>query len=189
MALSLENTVDALVSLFLIMLPAMAANGAPVVVGHYLKSKGRKPHPVDGGRRWRDGRRILGDGKTWEGLIAGILVGAMVGVLFSSYIVGDLLAGAIVGAVSGLGALLGDMAASFLKRRLNIPRGESAPILDQLDFYVCALIALVALDYASKSLNLSIDPIAAIVFAPLIVVLHRLTNFLAYKLGMKDKPY
>ena len=189
MALGLANVMDSLLGLLLLILPAMAANGAPVVMGYYLRSKGIRAHPIDGGRHWRDGRRILGDGKTWEGLATGVAVGVVVGLLFTSHETGGLPTGALVGAVAALGALLGDMAASFIKRRIGIPRGESAPLIDQLDFYVGALIALVSLDAAFKSVELSIDPIAAVTLAPVIVALHRLTNFLAFKLGIKDRPY
>src|SRR5687768_5765300 len=31
---------------------------------------------IDGGKNWRDGKPILGPGKTWRGLAAGALLGA-----------------------------------------------------------------------------------------------------------------
>ena len=45
--------------------PAYISNAGMVIVG--------KGKPVDGGKNWRDGRRILGDHKTWNGLIKGPL--------------------------------------------------------------------------------------------------------------------
>jgi hypothetical protein len=53
--------------------PAYLANMAPVVVRGYAEWLAR---PMDGGRTWR-GRRLLGDHKTWRGLLAGIVVGAL----------------------------------------------------------------------------------------------------------------
>lgn len=49
----------------LFIFPGYISNAAMVIVG------GGKP--IDGGRTFRDGRRILGDNKTWSGLIKGPL--------------------------------------------------------------------------------------------------------------------
>jgi CDP-2,3-bis-(O-geranylgeranyl)-sn-glycerol synthase len=49
----------------LFIVPAYISNAGMVVVG--------KGKPVDGGKYWKDGRRILGDHKTWNGLIKGPL--------------------------------------------------------------------------------------------------------------------
>lgn len=49
----------------LFIFPAYISNAGMVLVG------GGKP--IDGGRNWRDGRRIFGDHKTWNGLIKGPL--------------------------------------------------------------------------------------------------------------------
>jgi len=52
-------------------LPAWIANASPVLGGG-----GRA---IDGGRFYRDGRRILGDGKTIRGFIVGIIFGVLTG--------------------------------------------------------------------------------------------------------------
>jgi CDP-2,3-bis-(O-geranylgeranyl)-sn-glycerol synthase len=49
----------------LFIFPAYISNAGMVLVG------GGKP--IDGGKNWRDGRRIFGDHKTWNGLIKGPL--------------------------------------------------------------------------------------------------------------------
>ncbi|TFG16679.1 MAG: CDP-archaeol synthase [Promethearchaeota archaeon] len=49
----------------LFIVPAYLSNAGMVIVG--------KGKPVDGGKNWSDGRRILGDHKTWNGLIKGPL--------------------------------------------------------------------------------------------------------------------
>ncbi|MFX0057290.1 MAG: CDP-archaeol synthase [Candidatus Hodarchaeota archaeon] len=49
----------------LFIVPGYLSNAGMVIVG------GGKP--IDGGRFWQDGRRILGDHKTWKGLIKGPL--------------------------------------------------------------------------------------------------------------------
>jgi CDP-2,3-bis-(O-geranylgeranyl)-sn-glycerol synthase len=82
----------------LILLPALAANGAPVL----LKYSGTA---IDGGRYFIDGRRILGDGKTWEGFATGILYGSILALLLSALTCNLLLA--YGGILVSLGAMLG----------------------------------------------------------------------------------
>ncbi len=56
-----------------IMMPAYLANTIAVLTGG--------KYPIDQGRIHSDGNRILGDGKTWSGLIGGTLGGIFVGVI------------------------------------------------------------------------------------------------------------
>jgi CDP-2,3-bis-(O-geranylgeranyl)-sn-glycerol synthase len=80
-----------------------------------------------------------------------------------------------------LGALVGDMLGAFIKRRMNIPRGASAPVLDQLDFVVGALLFLA--------------PFYPISWAQVLIVIlvtppiHLFTNYLAYRLKLKPNPW
>ena len=55
------------------MLPAYLPNPVAALLGGGV--------PVDGGRNFRDGRRIFGDGKTFRGLFLGILAGIGLGLL------------------------------------------------------------------------------------------------------------
>ncbi|MCE4616982.1 MAG: CDP-archaeol synthase [Desulfurococcales archaeon] len=156
---------------FLIFLPAMAANGAPLVTGRLLRLRGKKTHPVDGGRKFIDGKPLLGKSKTIEGAVAGIIVGTIVGLLIwvfaDSYFIE-------AGFIGGLGAVLGDMIGSFIKRRFNVPPGHDFPVLDQLDFAVFAALLLWAL-------GVPLDPVYTLVMLPIIFVLHVSTNKLAAK--------
>ena len=56
---------------FWLILPAYIANASAVLVGSGT--------PIDFGKKWKDGKRILGDGKTWRGLIVGTLIGMIGG--------------------------------------------------------------------------------------------------------------
>jgi len=89
--------------------------------------------------------------------------------------------GAIRGLCLGTGALVGDIVGSFIKRRLKIERGRPAPLLDQLDFVIGALIfaSLVVV----VPLNLTILIIVLSIF------LHLGANVIAYLLGMKKVWY
>ncbi len=55
--------------------PAFFANGGMTFTG------GGKP--IDKGKNFIDGKRIFGDGKTWSGLIGGILSGIFIGFVFT----------------------------------------------------------------------------------------------------------
>jgi CDP-2,3-bis-(O-geranylgeranyl)-sn-glycerol synthase len=168
------------------MLPAYVPNNAAAIGGG-----GRA---IDGGRTWGD-RRVLGDGKTWRGTVVGTLAGvALAGVLNS--LAGIVAASSTfqlptfpVGAAVGLaaGAMGGDIAASFLKRRSGRERGASFPVLDQLDFVGGALIAvyLVAPSWASVTFTPAV--IATVVVVTPVLLLA--TNVVGYQLGVKAEPW
>ena len=155
------------VSALLIILPAYCTNGAPVIFGG-----GR---PIDFGKRLPDGNRVLGDHKTFRGFISGIVIGAVVGVVCSYVFSKNLLAVAIP---ASFGALVGDMAGAFLKRRLKIKPGGALPVVDQLDFVVGALIFVSFFSVISLPVAL----ILLLVTPPI----HFLTNVGAYALGLKE---
>jgi CDP-2,3-bis-(O-geranylgeranyl)-sn-glycerol synthase len=168
------------------MLPAYVPNNAAVLAGG-----GR---PIDGGRT-RGGRRLLGDGKTWRGTAAGTAAGTALAVALAtiaptaSDVVGHTLPALPVHAGFGLalGAMLGDIGASFLKRRSGRQRGAAVPGLDQLDFVIGALACafVVAPGWMLATFTLPVV-VAVLVITP---VLHLVTNVLAYKLGLKDEPW
>ena len=168
------------------MLPAYVPNNAAVLAGG-----GR---PIDGGRTW-GGRRILGDGKTWRGTAAGTLAGTALALALNAVhgSVATTLGVAaepfplLAGIGLALGAMLGDVGASFLKRRTGRERGAAFPGLDQLDFVVgaLALATLFAPGWALATFTLEVV-VAVIVVTPL---LHLVTNGIAYALGLKDEPW
>lgn len=169
-----------------IMLPTYIPNNVAVLVGG--------GPPIDGGRLW-NGRRILGDGKTWRGTFGGIFAGIVVAVVLNAI-------NGPAGAVANLnfpvfstaiivafpvGALLGDILASFLKRRLGRQRGSALPLVDQLDFVLVALLAGVVLD--ANWMFEVFSPQLLIVVIVLTPVLHLVTNVIAYVAGLKNEPW
>lgn len=153
----------ALSSLILIS-PAYLANSVPVLL------KGKKP--IDRGMNFIDGRRIFGDGKTIEGFLSGLASGTILGAVFGYPVHSFLLS---------LGALVGDLVGAFIKRRLGMPRGHPAPVLDQLDFVIGAL-AFVSIVY----------PVTFEQFLFLALVtppVHLLANFVAYLFKLKSHPW
>lgn len=178
---------------FWYILPAYVANGFAV-----LAKLCRSSRPIDGGHRFVDGRPIFGEGKTWHGFFIGFISGSFAGCL--QVLTAPLLLSFIqrylpvppelqpVILVSfplvllvSLGALLGDLLGSFIKRRLNIPRGHPAPILDQLDFLVMSLL-----------LGMLIYPLPPVYVVFLLIVtpvIHLLANAISYLLHLKQVPW
>jgi len=168
------------------MLPAYVPNNAAVLAGG-----GR---PIDGGRTW-NGRRLLGDGKTWRGTAVGTLVGVALAVLLnavagpaSAALGVELPAFPLPGALGlALGAMLGDTGASFLKRRTGRERGAAVPGLDQLDFVVGALLFAALFAPGWFLATFSVGVVAVVLVAT--PLLHVVTNVVAYRLGLKNEPW
>jgi CDP-2,3-bis-(O-geranylgeranyl)-sn-glycerol synthase len=168
------------------MLPAYVPNNAAVLAGG-----GR---PIDGGRTMGDAR-LLGDGKTWRGTAVGTAVGVALALALDAAApaAGDALGITLpafpINAALGLalGAMLGDIGASFVKRRSGRERGASFPLLDQLDFVVGAL--LLALAFAPDWTLATFTPARVAVVVVVTPLLHLGTNAIAYWLGVKDEPW
>ena len=169
-------------------LPAYFANGGALAFGGGT--------PVDLKKTDSKGNRWIGDGVTWRGLAAGTIIGVITGIIqgciapmilpmvkpyLIAPIITDIPNGILIGFLLGFGALLGDAIGSFIKRRLEIGRGKPAPILDQLDFMIVALILVSFV----VELNWTFIAIALI----LTLIIHLIANTGAYLLGLKDVWY
>ena len=150
--------------------PAYCANAIPVLVGGGAS--------MDFGRTLRDGRPIFGRNKTFRGFFAGLAVGSAVGVV-ESYLFGYFIA---FGFLVSLGALIGDLAGAFVKRRVGIPPGGLLPLVDQVDFVIGAIL-FSFLTPMTRSWELYV---AVIIITPPV---HLLTNYVAYRLKLKNNPW
>jgi CDP-2,3-bis-(O-geranylgeranyl)-sn-glycerol synthase len=150
-------------------LPAYCANALPVLVGGGL--------PLDFGKNFIDGKPILGKNKTFRGFFFGLAIGTAVGSLETVLFRYPILFGLLL----SLGALLGDLFAAFVKRRLGIAPGGLLPVVDQVDFIIGAILFALPLGIVSWELA-----VAVLIITPPI---HVLTNFAAYKLGLKNNPW
>ena len=195
--------IDGIIFIF----PAFIANAAPVFLGRGTKYNA----PIDGGKLWKDNRRILGNGKTIRGFIGGTMSGMVIcavifllanqfsyslsfmsnfekSFFYSSLIplnsgswTSTIVLGLLVGFLLGSGSLVGDLAGSFLKRRRGLKRGESFPLMDQLGFLFTAL--------------LFVYPIMPwplywlIILIPMTLILHIGLNLLSYFVGMQEVPF
>ncbi len=168
----------AIENLIAFVLPAYFANAAPVVA--------RGKTVVDLGRNFVDGRRVFGDGKTYKGLAAGIIVGTFVGVLLALYanfyLPGlDFQAKVQVAFLLSIGTMAGDLAGSFIKRRIGIPNGSQHEFFDQLLFLGGALLL------ASPYYLPQLPEIGLLVAAT--YLLHKLFNIIAHSLKLKKVPW
>nr|MDO8080708.1 CDP-2,3-bis-(O-geranylgeranyl)-sn-glycerol synthase [Candidatus Freyarchaeota archaeon] len=85
------------------------------------------------------------------------------------------------GFLLSFGALIGDLIGSFIKRRLNLERGQPAPPLDQLDFITGALVF---------SFIVFIPPLEIIIILLVLTpVIHLTANIVGYKLRLKKEPW
>ncbi|MDD4161141.1 MAG: CDP-2,3-bis-(O-geranylgeranyl)-sn-glycerol synthase [Methanothrix sp.] len=177
---------NALIVAFWLMLPAYIPNNCAALFGGGM--------PLDGGRIFQDGRRTLGDGKTFRGTFAGTVCGILVGLLQN-------MVAPVLGLPSfgsgyeqlfillslSLGAMLGDIVAAFFKRRMGLRRGAPLFIIDQLDFVIGAwlLTLLIAPDWLMQNFTSSIILIVLIITP----ILHRITNIIGYRMGAKREPW
>ncbi|MFH2020451.1 MAG: CDP-archaeol synthase [archaeon] len=143
----MEGIILKIVQAIWYILPAYLANMSPVFAKKLFSGFST---PVDFGRKF-GGSPLFGRNKTYRGLISGTVVGILVALLqqylyrFNSIqkislvnyhninIIG-------FGIYMGFGALIGDLAKSFIKRRIGIAPGKSWIPFDQTDFLVGAMI-------------------------------------------------
>lgn len=173
------------------MLPAYVSNLSGLAFG------GGKP--IDGGKNYKDGRRLIGNGVTWKGFMNGTILGTCVGVVLGIigtyfgdlsaltggvidlHVYGSVLGGLILGFLMAFGALFGDLVGSFIKRRMGLQSGQPAPFMDQLDFVLGALVFALLMVRISWSLF--------VIIVLLSLILHLGANTIAYLLGIKDVWY
>jgi CDP-2,3-bis-(O-geranylgeranyl)-sn-glycerol synthase len=155
------------ISALYIIVPIYCTNGAPVIFGG--------GEPIDFGTTLSDGERLFGNHKTIRGFLSGLIVGGLVGIVESILIAASLFEIALL---ASAGALLGDLLAAFIKRRMRIKPGKPLPIVDQLDFVLGAVVAV----------SLISVPTAGTLVILLCVTppIHLIANIGAYKLGIKS---
>lgn len=147
------------------------ANGAPVLANRILGR--RLGTPIDLGRRWHDGRPILGSGKTFRGVAVALACTPPAAMILGF----DGLTGLGVAAA----AMAGDLLSSFVKRRLGLPVHARALGLDQVPEALLPMLLL------RSGLGLSAADIVAGVAG--FVVLELALSRLLFALRIRDRPY
>lgn len=158
------------------MLPAYAANMAPVFAARACKNRWSRPIS----------KQLLGAHKTYRGFIVGILVATGVVYLQRFWMTYALVPYGEIdvlvwGPVFGFGALGGDAVKSFFKRRRGLPPGARWMPWDQIDFILGALIGVSPL-YLPDIKHILI----ILIISPL---LHIISNFIGYQAGFKETQW
>lgn len=147
------------------------ANGVPIL--------GKKifgtafSHRLDGGIRLRDGHPLFGPSKTFRGLVLSIVATALAAIPLGY----DWIDGALISALS----MLGDLASSFVKRRLGYPPSSMALGLDQIPESLIPLLIF------KVRLGLSAWEIGGVVLA--FILLDLLLSRLLFGMHLRDRPY
>ena len=153
--------------LFLLLL----ANGTPMLVGKLMGAL--LSRPVDGGRKFADGRPLLGRSKTIRGIILAILAttaGApLVGLSWQ------------IGLLIGSLAMAGDICSSFLKRRLGLQPNSPAVGLDQIPESLFPLLGCIG----PLSLTFADIVVGVVIF----FIGELLLSRLLYAFDLRDRPY
>jgi CDP-2,3-bis-(O-geranylgeranyl)-sn-glycerol synthase len=168
-----------------IILPAYAVNGLIPLVGL------RKTHPIDFGKKFR-GKPLFGPGKTWEGLVFGCFIGILIAsieMLAFPYLPFDqspvpltiVPMSPLLGLMLGIGAIAGDIVGSFIKRRIGLPRGAIAPLLDQEDFLLGSLLF--------ASFLAAIKPDWVLLLVIITPILHLVANLIGFRIRVKKQPW
>ncbi len=185
------EVLEGMVATLWLMLPVYVPNPGAVIFGGGT--------PMDFGRKFYDGRRILGKSKTWRGFFGGSLLGFSVGLVqnyLSSFLPqewfppfsNDWGTAILLVLTLSFSSLLGDATGSFIKRRLGIESGGRAFLLDQLPFVIVAWIFAFLL-FPDWFLRHFWNPVAVATVFVVTPLLHRSVNIAAYKLGYKDVPW
>jgi CDP-2,3-bis-(O-geranylgeranyl)-sn-glycerol synthase len=172
-------------------LPAYVANMSPNFFRKSLHFLGK---PIDNGSMYR-GKRILGDNKTWRGLIMGTIMAILTILIQRSLALNPTIAKIslfdyslvplptliALGFLLGFGALAGDSIKSFFKRQSGVPSGTSWFPFDQLDFVIGGLLFSFLIFIPSWQVMLII-----IILSP---VLHVIVKYIGYLLKIDKKKF
>ena len=178
-----------IVTVLLMYGPFYLANTGAMLFGKWIPDKfGFNSIVIDQGRTLSDGFRAIGDGKTWNGFLGGAFFSGALTVLTG----GEWGAAFTMGFVLGTACMTGDLVGSYFKRRKGHKRegneSSQAPILDTLTFAV-AIFAAAFLFFEGQiitSPDLMNEIILLLILTP---VIHRATNIIGFKLGLKSVPY
>ena len=154
-----------------LLLLLLIANGTPILARLLLGA--RFSTPIDAGLTDARGMPWLGHSKTVRGVMTAILVTALAAVLIGIPW--------LTGAMIGLLAMLGDLTASFIKRRLGLPPSSQAVGLDQLPE------SLLPMFYCASSLDLEWCAVLKVMLG--FWISEVLLSRLLFRLGIRRHPY
>mgnify|MGYP002394918085 CR=1 FL=1 len=157
---------------------------------------------MDFGRFRENGKRYLGDGKTWRGFIGGSAAASLFGIFlmvifhitgissFQNSLWGPLPLSILIICSLAVGSLLGDLLGSFIKRSLGRPRGKKTPFLDQWDYLIGTFILILPFyPWWYDHLIADYRWISSILFLLIALGAHIIANRIGYWIGVKKEPW
>lgn len=169
----MRDTLVRLLQLAYFMAPAYCANMAPPFTRMW-RGWNRPIH-----ERWFGAHKtVVGFG---IGVIAGVLATAAQVSIGARFLLFDPRYWIPFGLAFGFGAMAGDTAKSFIKRRLRIAPGASWVPFDQLDFAIGTLLLV------APAVDLSVGDVLTILLMTFVGDIA--VNRLAFRLGIKKYPW
>jgi CDP-2,3-bis-(O-geranylgeranyl)-sn-glycerol synthase len=159
-------------------LPAGIANMAPIFAKQ-LPGLRHWNTPIDFGASV-NGHRVLGNNKTWRGIVCGTIVAVIAGFLQQQFVISDYTPSLVAAGLLGFGALFGDALKSFFKRQLGHSDGDSWFPFDQTDYIIGGLLCV------SLVVDVTLEQVLAILIS--YFVFHIFISYIGYKLKLKDRP-
>ncbi len=175
-----------IVSILLFLSPIYFANSSPVLFG------GGKP--IDLYKKFSDGFRIFGDGKTIKGFVSGVLIGTIVSYILNSLFYQSPFSNILLASfVLSFFTLLGDLIGSFLKRRMGVKQGNFS-FFDSTFFMLISLLAAIILNpflnfLTNDFFTFIADPFIFLLFIIISAFIHKFFNVLANQIGIKKVPW
>lgn len=167
----MEISIPCWQSIFYTLILLTAANGMPVLARHAFGTLAA--WRVDFGVRFYDNRPLLGYSKTWRGLFTAILTTTLLAPLFEL----SFQTGALFGGL----AMVGDLVASFTKRRLGLVESSRFRIMDVMPESLLPVFIL--LD------DLQLNILSGGISVALFFVLEVILSPVLFRLHIRKKPY
>jgi len=149
----------------------VVANASPILAAYLLRD--RFDFPFDAGIVLFDGQRIFGKSKTIRGIVAAVGLTTATAVIIGHP--------AICGLLIGAYAMLGDVASSFLKRRMQLPSSSQAPVLDHLPEALLPTMIL------APNFDLATGGVATVVVA--FILTSMILSPILYSVGIRTQWY
>ncbi|HSX31625.1 MAG TPA: CDP-archaeol synthase [Candidatus Saccharimonadales bacterium] len=171
--------------------PAAVANVVPIFAAALPPLK-RYDAPMDFGKTYH-GKRILGDHKTWRGLIAGVIFATLT-LVVQQFLFDNVtwvrtltdqvdyahLPTLVLGPLFAIGALGGDALESFFKRQRNVAPGHGWFPFDQIDYIIGG--AVVTMPFVSLTI------VQYLWLILLWLIIHVISTYLGWLMGLKERP-
>ncbi len=164
-------SIESLLSLLQLLLLIIIANGAPILARVLLHDAFELA--VDFGRKLPDNNAIFGASKTWRGILAAVFATSA-----AAWLLGH---APKTGLLIATFAVAGDLASSFIKRRLAMKPSSMAPLLDQVPESLFPALMMMPV--------FNLDLLSVLLLVLIFVIIELALSHTLYKWGIRKRPY